>query len=296
MKHTYILMGLGFSLLITSLMMLGCTKEESIIPQDNQILESRGFSTVTGSSVNTNFFALSNKNELVRYKAGPPARLISSIQIVGLSNGEHMMAIDFRPSNGLLYGVTDMSMIYIIDPGSGMIKPMSQIPFEPAIKGSTVGFDFDPIVDQIRLVSDLDQNLRLDPDLGTVISVDNDLIPFEGAINAIAYSRLNNASRTYPLYDIDVATGNLFKQEPNSGKLNYVGSLGLAMKGEGGFDIGTNVTSGLAVLYGHSRLGGIVSGDNLLLDACRVYEINLLNGKTTYKGKLDRIIIGIAIQ
>jgi hypothetical protein len=41
-------------------------------------------------------------------------------------------------------------MLYIIDPVSGMVKALSTDPFEPAIKGGTVGFDFDPFVDQIR--------------------------------------------------------------------------------------------------------------------------------------------------
>src|SRR5678816_1109546 len=107
-----------------------------------------------------------------------------------------------------------------------MVKPLSIEPFEPVIKGGTVGFDFDPFVDQIRLVTDLDQNIRIDPDLGKVMSVDNDLVPAESAINSIAYSRLNTPSRTFPLYDIDVTSGKLFKQEPNSGKLTYIGTLG----------------------------------------------------------------------
>ena len=88
MKRYFILMGLGFSLLITFFMMLGCTKEESIIPQDNQVIEPRGFAIISGTGVNTNFFALSDKNELLRYTAGPPAKLIYSIPIVGLATDE----------------------------------------------------------------------------------------------------------------------------------------------------------------------------------------------------------------
>jgi hypothetical protein len=50
--------------------------------------------------------------------------------------------------------------------------------------------------------------------------------------------------------------------------------------------------NGLAVLFGHNRLEVLLIGDNLFIDAWRVYEINLLNGKATYKGKFDRDIIG----
>jgi len=295
MKRSHILLRLGLSLLIAFILIPGCIKDEGIVPQDDQLIESRGFAIIQGTGINANFYGLSDKNELIRYKAGPPAQLVSSIPIVGLAIDEHMMAIDFRPSNGWLYGVSDLSMLYIIDPVSGMVKDLSTVPFEPAIKGGTVGFDFDPFVDQIRLVTDLDQNIRLDPDLGKVMSVDNDLVPAESAINSIAYSRLNTPSRTFPLYDIDVTSGKLFKQEPNSGKLTYIGSLGLIISGEGGFDIGANAKNGLAVLFGHNRLGGFINGDNLFIDAWRVYEINLLNGKATYKGKFDRDIIGIAI-
>jgi hypothetical protein len=285
--------------------MTGCSKDEGVQPQDDGMLTERGF-TINGIGTGLIFYTLSDNNEIVRYKAGPPAKLVSSAVILGLGATERILSIDFRPSNGRLYGVSDSSMIYLIDPVSGQAKLISRGPFEPVIKGATVGFDFDPMADRIRLVTDQAQNLRINPDDGTVDSVGLDLNPAGVAINSIAYSRAFTPSRTFPLYDIDATNGILYKQDPqNDGTLTMVGPLGLVITGEGGFDIaGQNGVPtffqavpniGFAVLYGHSLNPVLVSGDDLSTDASRVWEINLLNGKTTYKGKFDRNIIGIAI-
>lgn len=302
MKRSYQFLTLGFTFLIMVLLSAGCTKDENIAP-DGQ-LDSRGFTTI-GTGKTVNFFALSDRNELLRYKAGPPARLVSVTQLVGLGPTEHMLAIDFRPANGFLYGVSDSSRIYIISTDAGQARPVGKT-FEPAIKGSSVGFDFDPFTDQIRLVTDLGQNLRIDPNFGSILSVDTDINPAGAAINSVAYSRTASVGRTFPLYDIDAAQGVLLRQDPpNNGLVTMIGSLGLFISGEGGFDIGSASNSfivnpnqsqvGYAVLYGHVLSGGLSSGDNLAADAFRVYEINLTTGRATYKGLLDRNVIGIAI-
>ncbi|MEP6795348.1 MAG: DUF4394 domain-containing protein [Saprospiraceae bacterium] len=303
MKRSYQLLSLGFTFLIMILLSTGCSKDENITPQDGQ-LDERGFTTI-GTGKTVNFFALSDRNDLLRYKAGPPAQLVSVTPLIGLGPTEHMLAIDFRPSNGNLYGVSDSSRIYIISMDGGQVKPIGKT-LEPTIKGSSVGFDFDPYTDQIRIVTDQGQNLRVDPDFGSVAAVDADINPVGAAINAIAYSRTASAGRTFPLYDIDVARGVLYRQDPpNDGLVTMIGSLGLVISGEGGFDIGSATNSsiispnqnptGYAVLYGHVLAGGLSSGDNLASDAFRVYEINLTTGRATYKGLLDRNVIGIAI-
>ncbi len=303
MKRSYQFLTMGFTFLIMVLLSAGCTKDENSTPQDGQ-LDSRGFTTI-GTGKTVNFFALSDRNELLRYKAGPPAQLVSVTQLIGLGPTERLLAIDFRPANGNLYGVSDSSRLYIISTDGGQVKPIGKT-FEPTLKGSSVGFDFDPYTDQIRIVTDQGQNLRVDPNFGTVVSVDTDINPAGAAINSVAYSRTASVGRTFPLYDIDAAQGVLLRQDPpNDGLVTMIGSLGLFISGEGGFDIGSSSNSfiispnqspvGYAVLYGHVLSGGLSSGDNLAADAFRVYEINLTTGRATYKGLLDRNVIGIAI-
>jgi hypothetical protein len=43
---------------------------------------------------------------------------------------------------------------------------MSAAVFMPVLAGTSFGFDFNPTVDRIRLVSDSGQNLRLNPNSG----------------------------------------------------------------------------------------------------------------------------------
>jgi hypothetical protein len=292
MKSACLKIVLGITFLLTLLIIQGCTKDESILPQSSDV---ENFVQITNPGlIVTRFYGLSDTNEIVEYLTGPPAKMMSSTPIIGLKEDEKILAIDFRPRNGLLYGVTNQSLLYMIDPVSGQAQLISESPFDPLIYGNTVGFDIDPISDQIRLVTDEDQNLRIDPDKGFVIQADNNIQPAAFAINAIAYPGIFSTTR--PLYDIDMTKGVLFMQTPqSSGNLRYIGPLGLVIKGEGGFDIGKNAKSGLAVLYGHSNAGTVISGDDLSVDDYRVYDINLLRGYATYKGKMDRNIIGIAI-
>ncbi|HZV69629.1 MAG TPA: DUF4394 domain-containing protein [Saprospiraceae bacterium] len=303
MRRANQLFSLGFSFLLMILLTVGCSKDDGLVP-DGQ-LDDRGFTTA-GAGKTVNFFAISDRNELLRYKAGPPAQLVSVTPFIGLGPTEHMLAIDIRPSNGVLYGISDSSTIYLIATDGGQAKPVGK--FLDSLRwGSAVGFDFDPFTDQIRLITDQGQNLRIDPDFGTVVGVDLDINPVGAVINSVAYARVaTGATRTFSLYDIDASRGVLMRQDPpNDGLVTIIGPLGLIISGEGGFDIGSSANShfispnqtavGYAVLYGHAVSGGLNTGDNLAADAYRLWEINLETGRATYKGLFDRNVIGIAV-
>jgi hypothetical protein len=47
--------------------------------------------------------------------------------------------------------------------------------FSPAILGANASLDFNPTVDRIRLVTASGQNLRLHPELGTVVATDGSI-------------------------------------------------------------------------------------------------------------------------
>jgi hypothetical protein len=181
--------------------------------------------------------------------------------------------------------------LYIIDPNTGLVQPVSPTPFSPAIAGNYVGFDFDPREDRIRLVTDKDQNLRINPTTGVVTNQDLPLNPLVPSINSIAYSPTTFSLSASSLFDIDIAEGMLYRQNPIAGTLTPVGSLGITVSGEGGFDISRNSTA-LAVLYASGRGvgGGSIDAD----PAYRLYSINLKSGGATSFGKVKNLI-GIAI-
>lgn len=297
MRHNFNLLVRGILVYAAILFFVGCSQDDGINPKDDQAIDSRGLTGPTGGSGPKYVYGLNDQNQLLLLKPGPPVTTVSTIQLQGITRGEFMLAIDFRPNGGALYGVSTAALIYIIDVSTGFCKPVGRAPFDPGIKGSTVGFDFDPALDQIRLVTDLDENIRIDPNTGVTISIDPDINPSYYNMNSIAYG-YSSATHSFPLYDIDMARGYLLKQNPqNAGDVTPVGPLNLVISGEGGFDIvrSTNSTTGMAALYGHALFPSVTTGDNLGTDAYRLWDINLSSAKVTYRGKLPRNVIGLAI-
>lgn len=291
-----------FLILLSGLLFFGCQQEEIINP-DNTSIDERN--TFTPAYPNMTFFGLGTANELYMYRSGPPATLLSNTVIRGLREGELMMAIDFRPATKTLYGVSNMNYIYTISTSTsfgsvpmGTATRVSDTPFSPGIEGSMVGFDFDPRADRIRIVTDKGQNLRIDPNTGQVVGIDLAVSGQTVAINGIAYSSnyYTGSFTSSLLYDIDVLEGKLYRQNPMGGSLTLVGSTGLTISGEGGFDISSKgVAMGTFLASGNNPSFGTNSNDETVTEAYRLYGINLKNGVATSLGKV-RPMIGIALQ
>ncbi|MEO6458757.1 MAG: DUF4394 domain-containing protein, partial [Chloroflexia bacterium] len=149
---------------------------------------------------------------------------------------------------------------------------------------ASFGFDFNPAVDRIRVTSDQDQDLRLNPNNGTVAAIDSTLAYTSTDRNAgqnpfvIASAYTNNfpgpASTT--LYNIDSNLDILVTQNPpNSGTLNTIGSLGVDAGNTGAFDIvGANTAfAALNINGGEANSTGL-------------YTINLSSGAATMVGAI----------
>lgn len=241
----------------------------------------------------TSFYALTASNEIVHYMSGNPLREHAVMNISGLAAGERILAIDFRPATGQLYGVSTASRLYTISLQSGMATAVGAA-FTPMISGEFVGFDFNPTVDRIRLVTNTGQNLRLNPITGMVAAVDGSITPGTADITAVAYTNSFAGATTTTLYDIDVATDQLYIQNPpNSGGLVQVGSLGVQAVGEAGFDIAPDNAVAIAALYGRGLEDGQMEESNG--NKYRFYYIDLATGMATNAGKTERVIIGLAI-
>ena len=283
---------LAVILLSGSFLFTGCTKTNSHLLPGSEIFSKVNSAKQTERS--TQFFALSDNNELVQYSTGRPLTELGSISITNLQSSEKILAIDFRPATGQLYGVSNMSRIYIINHISGRATVVGTSPFTPAINGNSVAFDFNPTVDRIRLVTDNNQNLRLHPETGAVVATDGDINPGDPSVAAVAYTNSFAGAATTTLYDIDVASNKLYKQTPpNIGTLELVGSLGIEAVGEGGFDIAPDNSIALAVLFGRGDEDG--GNEESPGNKYRFYYIDLQTGEAVNAGKTDREIIGLAI-
>lgn len=226
-------------------------------------------------------YGLSANNDLLAFNAKNSNVMTSTKPITGLASGEKLLSIDFRPATGELYAVSSTSKLYIINTSTATSRVVSTTAFAPAISGTIVSIDFNPTVDRIRLVSNTGQNLRINPENGVTAATDTS-IATTAAIAGIAYTNSKSGAATTTLYDLDLTSGKLFKQDPpNNGTLVEVGSLGFTFSGQAAFDISPdNANALMAVTSG---------GQNAL------YSVDLTSGKASSIGTLPLKVIDIAI-
>lgn len=241
--------------------------------------------TVSGArlSANFDFYVLSDNNQLLKLNTQNPSVSSSSMTITGLQSGERLVSIDFRPATGQLYSVSSNSRLYVINLNSGVATPIGAGPFMPPTNGDAIGFDFNPTVDRIRLVTNQGQNLRLNPETGGVANVDGAINGVAGAaVTAVAYTNNRAGVTTTTLYDIDPITDQLYRQNPpNDGRLELVGSLGVDIAGTGSFDIGPDGSAIATLISGNTR---------------GLYQIDLASGAAERLGDLPNVsIVGLAI-
>ncbi len=235
------------------------------------------------SKYDINVIALTNDNNLLTVNADFPSQTIKKTLITGLRTNEKILGIDFRPSTGQLYGVSDSSRLYTINTQTGAASAIGASPFVPALNGSIVGFDFNPTVDRIRMETNTGQNLRLNPETGGTAAIDGNLNPGTPSVSEVAYTNNKAGVTTTALYVIDVNTDKLYRQDPpNNGTLVEIGDLGVNAEGAAGFDITTN-DLGLAAL----RVGG----------KSELYVVNLATGRVLKLGNFDfgANVIGLTV-
>src|SRR5206468_8811104 len=96
--------------------------------------------------------ALSMNNQLVAFDSGAPGTIQATLPITGLQSGESILGIDFRPGTGQLYGLGSSNRLYVINM-SGAAAPVGAGTFAVPLSGTAFGFNFDPVADRIRVVS-----------------------------------------------------------------------------------------------------------------------------------------------
>ena len=228
-------------------------------------------------------FALTAANQIATFDTSVPGAALSAVAITGLQGGETPLAIDLRPATGQLYLLGSTSRLYVLNPVTGIAAAVGPA-FTPALSGTSFGFDFNPVVDRIRVVSDTGQNLRLNPDTGAIVQADSNLNPGAPHVVGAAYSNNVAGALLTTLYVIDSTTDQLFIQvNPNGGTLQVVGNLGLNTNDLVGFDISANDNIAYATLTSTAP------------DISRLYRINLTVGLASLVGTFVAPIRDIAV-
>lgn len=253
---------------------------------------SLGFSHASAQSVQ----AVRDGNTLVTVNTSAPSTVLRSVTITGLGAGQTVAGIDYRPAAPrILYAISNVGQIYTVDTRTGVASAIGTPPL-PTI--SAVGFDFNPTVDRLRIVTQVGQNVRANPDTGALAATDVNLAyaPTDanaGAIPTVAGAAYTNnvaGATTTTLYVLDtrgalaptrLATQGNATVSPNTGQLFTVGSTGVTSLGVSGFDIGSTGTAFATFTDPVTRVTSLYS---INLGTGAATPLGVLAGNTSYEG------------
>jgi hypothetical protein len=142
----------------------------------------------------------------------------------GINTGELVQGIDFNQA-GTLFAIgksNSSSTLYTVNPSTGAATIVASI--SVPLSGNSFGIDFDPAIDRLRVVSDADQNLVIDPATG-MATAGNPLM-FAGGSPDPALSALASSNGTF--FGIDSNTSYLVVVDPMTGTIVNRGPLGVA--------------------------------------------------------------------
>ena len=225
---------------------------------------------------------------LNRFDSSAPGTIIGApVPISGLTGGETLLGIDYRPLTGQLFG-TSSNRLYTIDTVTGAATAVGS-GFATVLGAGSYGFDFNPVIDRIRIVGTNDTNTVGNPidGSGTVVTP---VFYGTGDINEGANPNLvhhaytnsvNPTPATTQLFALDSALDILVTQANSAGTLGTVGPLGIDFDEAGGFDIdGIRGTA-----YAALSVGGVSN----------LYTIDLTSGAASLVGNLNGNVTGFAV-
>ena len=236
-------------------------------------------------------FVVNDSNQLISFDSATPGTIIGTTNITGLTSAtEIIKGIDFRPATGQLYALginivaganNDEGRLYTLNTSTGAATAVSATPFVSTFAdGDDFAFDFNPAVDRIRVETDRDDNLRVNPNTGALAGTDTSLTPNTAQIVGVSYDRNFDGTPATTLYGIDLNTDSLVtiggingSPSPNGGTISTVGSLGV--------DLGTNFKVGFDI---ESHTGTAFAAIRPNGGVTNLYTINLASGAATFVG------------
>lgn len=226
----------------------------------------------SGAANAATVYGIDEFDNLVTFNSANPGVFTSSVAITGLT--DTLKAIDFRRSNGGLYGLTADRTLVRINTTTGVATTIGGV---LALDGTEFGFDFNDTIDRLRIVSNANDNYVVNADTGTIQLVATDVSYGNGVDPDVAGSAYTPAvfGGTTQLYGIDTRNDLLVTQANNAGTLVAVGPLGMNLGSRVSFDI--------------SQEGAFVQ------DGRRFYSVNLATGALTQIGQTEDALFGIAV-
>lgn len=226
---------------------------------------------------------------VVVFDSMAPGVLTATAPLSGLAAGESLLGIDLRPLTGQIYGLSSLSKLYTINVATGGLSQVGT-GFTNPLSGDQFGFDFNPQIDRIRIVSNADQNFVAHPTTGNAnVATTTPVFYPVGDANAganpnvvhHAYDRNVAGTPATQLRAIDTNLDILVTQANNAGTLGTIGPLGIDATDIGGFDVG----------IGGDALAAFNSGG----PTSTLYSINLATGAATSLGTVPVVLTGLTV-
>lgn len=264
--------------------------------------------STAGSARAETVYGLTTTSGLFSFDSSSPAAVSAVTAITGVTAGQVLVGMDFRPATGQLYalsyvGATGAAQLYTVNTSSGVATPIGTgITLQTGIQNNRFGFDFNPSVDRVRVIGGYGAtsatsgaNYRLVPTTGAIAATDTNAAFAVGDANAgsnpgifgLAYSNNFAGSTTTTLYGYDytsdslVTVGNVNGSpvSPNAGTLFTIGASGVA-----------TVSGGLDLDIGASgTLFGALDGG--------LYTFNIATGTATSVGAIGGLtVLDLAVQ
>ncbi|MCW2923172.1 MAG: polymerase, partial [Thermoleophilia bacterium] len=146
---------------------------------------------------------------VLHFDSATPGTVDGLAPVTGLANGETVVGLDQRPATDEMYVLTKVGAVAklrVLYPITGVLDTPLTLAADPADLTSpytnfgaatAYGIDFNPVPDRLRVTTDLDANVRVNPTTG-LVTTDNDLSA--GTDLGVAYTNNFSGAVTTTLY------------------------------------------------------------------------------------------------
>ncbi len=185
-------------------------------------------------------FGATESNRLVSFNRASPGKACTNAPITGLSTGDTIIGIDYRPSTGVLHALTNNAgtgKLYTVNPMTG--EATAPVTLALKLTGTSFGMDFNPTGPvALRIISDTGQNLRVTDIATGATTADTTLNGAVMKATEAAYTNSVAGATSTTLHILDVGADRLrIQNPPNAGTVIDVGALGVDVDTIAGFDI-----------------------------------------------------------
>ena len=194
-------------------------------------------------------YGITTDGRLGSFDSGNAGNVTFVGAITGLSAGDTLRGIDFRPSDGQLYAMSTNAAgttahLYTLNLSTGVATAIGAGITLTGNSSTRVSLDFNPVANALRVVTGSGQSYRVNANTGALIAQDTN-ISGNPLISGIAYTNNVVGATQTTLYAYDFLRDNVGTiggingmPSPNTGVFNTVGNSGIVIGNAGsGFDI-----------------------------------------------------------